>query len=192
MKEKIRMAIHRLLHSRWVLFWIPVLSALENTILLIVIEPLFIPVMAARRYSAFLIAALLVLGCVAGAVATYFAAYYAYEPLIEPALRAVNLAESFAAISEDIEQRGFWALFLVGVPPVPFQLGTVASGVLKLPLADFIAAVALSRSLRYFGLALLVHIVGRRAERLVQRYEAEFALACLVVFVGMALVVPLF
>lgn len=165
--------------------WLVVLSFFENTILLVPIEPLFVPVMAMRRNRAFGYAALLTLGCVLGAVATYWAAAAAFEPLVEPAMRAGGILGDFESVRSDIQDGGFWALFVVGVTPIPFQLGTVASGVIRLPLTDFIAAVAISRALRYFALAGLVYAVGERAEDLIDRYETEIAIGALVLFAAL-------
>lgn len=179
-----RQRIRAVLHSRFMPVWLVVLSFFENTILLVPIEPLLIPVMAMRRGWAFAYAGLLTLGCVLGAVATYWAAAAAFEPLVEPAMRAGGILGEFEAVRGNIQDRGFWALFFIGVTPVPFQLGTVASGVVGLPLADFVAAVTLSRALRYFALAGLVYWVGRRAEDLIERYESEIAIGA-VVLVGL-------
>ena len=162
--------------------WLVVLSFFENTILLLPIEPLLIPVMAMRRGFAFVYAGLLTLGCVLGAVATYWAAAAAFEPLVEPAMRAGGILGDFESVRGDIQDRGFWALFVIGVTPVPFQLGTVASGVIGLSLADFIAAVTLSRAVRYFALAGLVYAIGWRAEDLIERYESEIAIGAVVLF----------
>ena len=174
--------IRRLLHSRRMPVWLVVLSFFENTILLLPIEPLLIPVMAMRRGFAFVYAGLLTLGCVLGAVATYWAAAAAFEPLVEPAMRAGGILGDFESVRGDIQDRGFWALFVIGVTPVPFQLGTVASGVIGLSLADFIAAVTLSRAVRYFALAGLVYAIGWRAEDLIERYESEIAIGAVVLF----------
>jgi len=163
--------------------WLVVLSFLENTILLFPVEPLFIPVMAMRRRWAFLYAGLLTLGCVLGALATYWIAAAAFDSIVEPAMRAGGILDEFASVRDDVKERGFWALFIVGVSPIPFQLGTVGSGVVGLPLGEFVAAIALSRALRYFALAGMVYAVGRRAEHLIERYESELLVGALVVCV---------
>ena len=97
------------------------------------VEPLYIPAMAMRRRWAMIYAALLTLGCVLGALATYWVAAAAFEPLVQPAMHAGGIMDNFEAVREDIKERGFWALFIVGVSPIPFQLGTVAAGVVGVP-----------------------------------------------------------
>lgn len=179
-----RKLISRILRSDWMFLWLGVLAFLENTILLVAIEPLFIPVMAAQRSRAPLIAAVLVGGCLLGALATYWLAQALYEPVVQPFLEQMNLAADFEKVQGDVQERGFLAMFLIGVTPVPFQLGTIASGVIGLSLPAFIAAVTLSRAIRYGLLAILVMWLGRRAEKVLEKYELEILIGFLVLFAG--------
>jgi len=173
--------------SRWMPGWLVLLSFLENTVLLIAIEPLIIPVMAVRRAEAFFLAFLLGLGSLLGALATYWVALSLFESVVEPVLRFGEVSSEFANVRQEVNERGFWGLFLIGVTPVPFQLGTVAAGVLRMPMIDFVAAVFLSRSLRYIGLAALVFVIGARAENFIKRYQSEIALGFLGLFVALVL-----
>lgn len=175
---------HALLYSRLMPLWLVVLSFFENTVLLVPVEPLFIPAMAMRRRWAFAYAGLLTFGCVLGALATYWIAAASFEPLVEPAMHAGGIMDDFESVRDDINERGFWALFIVGVSPIPFQLGTVGAGVVGMPLPEFVAAIALSRALRYFALAGLVYAVGWRAQDLIKRYETELIIGSLVLFVA--------
>lgn len=177
-----RRRVAALLHSPRMPFWLVIVSFLENSILLLPMEPLLIPVMVANRRRVFYIAALLTLGCVLGAAATYWLAAMAYEPLIGPALDMVGLREKFHGVRDDVQANGFWALFVIGVTPIPFQLGTVAAGLVRIPFETFLAAVVLARGLRYSAEAGLVYFAGARAETLIEKYEAEIAVGCLILF----------
>ena len=183
----IRGWIGALLHSRLMPVWLVVVSFLENTVLPIAIEPLVIPVMAARRRQAFFFAFLLALGSLLGALAAYGAASALFEPLVKPALASGGMLAGFDAVRADVDERGFWALFAIGVTPVPFQLGTVAAGLLGMPLAEFVAAVVLARGLRYAGLAVLVFVIGARAGRLIARYETEMTVGFFMLFLALLL-----
>lgn len=180
-----RKLVSRILRSDWMFLWLGVLAFLENTILLVAVEPLFIPIMAAQRSRAPLIAAALVAGCLAGALATYWLAQSLYEPVVQPFLERMNLAADFEKAQVHVQERGFLAMFLIGVTPAPFQLGTIASGVVGLSLPVFIAAVTLSRAIRYGLLAVLVMWIGRRAEKVLEKYELEILIGFLVLFAVM-------
>ncbi len=177
--------INRILRSDWMFLWLFILGFLENTVLLIAVEPLFVPVMAAKRKRAYLIALTLVAGCLAGALATYWAAAALYEPFIAPLLERFDLAGDFERVRGDVEERGFLAMFLIGVMPIPFQLGTIASGVVGLALPFFIAAVVSARMIRYGFLALLVKWIGRRAETFFEERQLEIVIGFTILFLIM-------
>lgn len=164
-------------------FWLVLVSFLENSILLFPMEPLFIPVMAARRKQAFFLAALLTLGCVLGAGATYLAAAWLFDSVVEPLMYATHVFAEYKAVQADIRDNGFWAMFLIGVTPVPFQLGTVAAGVAGMPVGEFLLAVVLSRGLRYNAEAALVYFIGAKAQHFIEKYEVEIAVGSTALFV---------
>lgn len=180
-----RQRVDAILHSRFMPLWMVVVSFLENSILLFPMEPLFIPVMAARRKQAFMLAGLLTLGCVLGAAATYVAAAWLFEWLVEPLMYATHVYAEYEAVQDDIRENGFWAMFLIGVTPVPFQLGTVAAGVAGMPFGEFLLAVALSRGLRYNAVATVVYLIGAKAEAFIEKYEVEIAVGSVLLFVAL-------
>ncbi len=180
-----RERIHALLQSRWAFLWLFVLSFLENTVVLIAIEPLFVPAMLAKRSQALLIAAALLAGCLAGALCTYALASALFEPYFAPALERFGWMDRFEDMQELLKENGFSTLIGIGITPVPFQLGTVGAGLVGYSLPLFILAILIGRGVRYFGLALLVIWIGRRAERLLERYELEISIAFLVLFAGL-------
>lgn len=183
--QRFRQRVNAVLHSRLMPLWMVVLSFLENSILLFPMEVLFIPVMAARRKQAFMLAGLLTLGCILGAVVTYLAAAWLFEWLVEPLMHAGNVYAEYDAVKDDVLDNGFWGMFMIGVTPVPFQLGTVAAGVARMPFGEFILAVGLSRGLRYTALAVLVYVVGAKAEALIEKYQMEIAIGSILLFVAL-------
>lgn len=188
MKRRMGNSVRLLLASRWMPAWLCVLSFLENTVLFIAVEPLFIPILAARREQALFLAAMLLLGSVAGALAMYFVAFWAYEPFIQPALETMGAAARFQDIREDLATQGLIALFLIGILPMPFQLATLAAGALQMPILPFILVATLSRAVRYFGLATIIALIGWRADSFLRRRTAEVAMAGIAIFVLMILI----
>lgn len=62
------------------------------------------------------------------------------------------------------EKRGFTAVFAGSIlpPPFPFTPVLMAAGIMQYPCKKFFAALTAGRSLRYFGVACLSGIYGRR------------------------------
>lgn len=127
------------------------------------LEALVAPLMMARYDRALGIALTIWLGCLAGALSFYAIGGLLFEPLVEPVLQTLGLATEFDDMGNRLDQEGvFWAVFLISISPVPFQLATLGAGSAGVDPTTFTLAVASSRGLRYFGLAILALTLGPR------------------------------
>ena len=142
------------------------LSFLESTVVPVPIETAAGPVMAAYPARAYRVATYILGGCLIGAAMFYLIAFFLIEPLVEPALAWLGLEKDFREATERLDRGAFfWAVFLVSATPLPFQLATLGAGAVSGHFAVFMAAVALSRALRYYGLAFLARRYGPAAVR---------------------------
>lgn len=55
-------------------------------------------------------------------------------------------------------------IIAVGVIPIPFQIAMLVAGAANYSVALFVLAAVIARGIRYYGLAILVHAVGDKAE----------------------------
>jgi len=76
-----------------------------------------------------------------------------------------------------MESQGFWFVLTLGIVPVPFQIAMLAAGATKYSLIGFIVATTIARSIRYFGLALVVYFAGNQAESLIRKYKTKAIIA---------------
>ncbi len=157
-------------------------ALIECTVVPITIELFVAPLMATSRRP-FLIAHVILIGTLAGALLGYWLGAVSFEPLIKPALEWAGWMDEFSAYEADLRANGFWAVFLVGLTPIPFQIGTVGAGLVGYSLPLFCVAVLASRAIRYYAVALLAWYLGRRAKAFLENYGT------LVLFVGTAVLV---
>lgn len=173
----------RLLHGKWTLPGAAGLGFLEGSFVLAAMEPLFIPLMASRGRSAWVIALALLVGNVAGGLLMYGLGALMAEPVIEPFIRWMGAMESYTETMETLKENGFKTLFMIGITPFPYQVGTAAAGAVQYPLLPFLLAITLARGLRYFALAGLVMIIGARAQAWIAEHEKLIMATGLVLFV---------
>jgi len=57
----------------------------------------------------------------------------------------------------------------------------LAAGATQYPLWSFLLASALSRGIRYYGLAVLVLMFGNRAQKLFERHKKSVSIALLLI-----------
>lgn len=70
----------------------------------------------------------------------------------------------------------FWVVFTAGFTPIPYKVITIGSGVFNINLVVFTVASLISRSLRFFLIAWLLHRYGAGVRGFIDRY---FNLLCL-------------
>lgn len=172
--------------GRWAYAGAGIIGFLEGSVLIIAPEPLLIPAMLSHKRTIWLFALLPALGNVVAGLLMYALGAYLAEPVIEPFVEWMGATEDYQQAIDDLKANGFLALFIVGVTPFPFQIGTAAAGAAGYNLGLFILAVAVSRSLRYLFLAGLVRIIGASAREWIEKRHFEIFLLGLVLFAAVA------
>lgn len=170
--DKVGRHLRRLADARQaqpLLVW---LSFLEAIIIPIPLEAVLVPYMLARRDILWRIAGLALAGFLVAAVLGYLVGALAFNTLGIWLIEAMGWQEAFGDVQQLFARHGFWALFLIGLLPIPSQVAMLAGGAFGFSLPLFMAAMALSRGVRYFGLALLVVLLGRRVAQLLDRLQA--------------------
>ncbi|MCU7553582.1 VTT domain-containing protein [Alteromonas sp. ASW11-19] len=169
--KAIKRRTHRLVKSKHMLKGITVASFLESTIVPVPLEAVLVPLMQARREQLWLIALMATVGCAVGALFGYALGYYLFDVLGDWLIQLLSSPEQFEQVKSKMAREGFWFVLTLGVAPIPFQIAMLAAGATQYSLPWFLLATVLARSLRYFGLALVVYIAGNEAERLIRRYN---------------------
>lgn len=164
------------------------LSFAESTVVPIPLETVVAPLMVGHPKRALGIALAIWLGCLAGALVFFLIGIWLVDPVVRPVLQWLGLAQTFEDMTARLGREGlFWSVFLVSFSPAPMQLATLGAGAAGAQVVPFLAAIALSRGLRYFGLALLALILGPQVARigLPKRYLIPGMIAVLAVLWGL-------
>ena len=75
-------------------------------------------------------------------------------------------------------------VFLAGFSPIPYKIFTIASGALGMPFLAFVGASAVSRSARFFLVALLLAKFGEPMKKKIDRHFNLLALLFCILLVG--------
>ncbi len=144
-------------HALWAL---ALVSFAESSFFPVPPDLLLLPMVLAARRRAWLIAGICTFASVAGGVAGYGLGALAFEAVGRPIVEFYGLGDQFGLFQERYIAYGAWIVFGAGFTPVPYKLFTIASGVVGLDLATFIAASALARGARFFLEAGLLYFFG--------------------------------
>jgi len=169
----------------WVYPTSTLIGVLEASVIPLPMEPVIIPIMASRPKSVWLIALCLVIGnLIAGALIYWVIAELAptaLEPLVAWLGAEVQYDDALKRVRED----GFWALVLLDLTPIPFQIGIAAAGAAKFSFPLFLLTVLIARGIRYFALAGLVLAIGSRAQKWIDDHQLELFIGSALIFVAL-------
>jgi membrane protein YqaA with SNARE-associated domain len=144
-------------------------SFVESSVFPIPPDILLIPMILARPRQAFRLAALCTLASVAGGLLGYAIGYFLFDAIGRPVLEFYHAMDSYDALKAGFGRWGVWIIIIKGMTPIPYKLVTIASGVAHFNLAWFIGASIVSRSLRFFLVALLLWWFGDAARNFIER-----------------------
>ncbi|WP_084435616.1 YqaA family protein [Desulfomicrobium escambiense] len=176
----------------WTLHWAATPYALPALIILSFAESSFFPVPPdvllialcfcnPRRWLS------LALWCTAasvvGGLLGYFIGWGLWETVGLPIVRMYHGEAVVEMVKAWYENFGFFGVLIAAVTPIPYKVFTIASGMMRFDLAQFVLASVLGRAMRFFLVAGLIRMFGARIKPFMERHFelAATALAVLAV-----------
>ncbi len=125
-------------------------------------------------------------GSVLGGVAGYLIGFLLWQSLASLFFKYVPgfTPEVFTKVQDYFEQYDFLVVFAAGFTPIPYKIITIGAGVFGVNFLIFIIASLVSRSARFFIVALLLKYYGPPIKVFIERYFNWLALAFMVLLVG--------
>jgi len=149
------------------LFW---LAFAESSFFPIPPDVLQIALSVARPVRSFWYAAISSVGSVLGGCAGYLIGLGLFHIIALPVIKFYNQMDNFVYLSAIYNANTFGLVALAGFTPIPYKLFTIAAGVCQVDFTIFLLASALSRSARFFIVAVILYFVGPRAKNFINRY----------------------
>lgn len=172
-RKMLKQKTHQFIYSKHMLSGITIASFFESIIVPIPLEAVLVPLMQARRDRLWVIALMATVGCILGALCGYGVGYYLFDAFGDWLINTFSNPEQFSSVQQKMLDQGFWFVITVGIVPIPFQIAMLAAGATKYSLMLFLIASAIARSIRYFGLAVVVYYTGNQAEYLIKKHKVK-------------------
>ncbi|MFC5570631.1 YqaA family protein [Lysobacter yangpyeongensis] len=156
--------------------YLTLLSFFEAIIFPVMPEVMLAPMCVGQPKRGFWFATLSLAGSMAGAVVGYALGHYAFEAIkpLFAALGMLDAIESGIRIVQAKMAESPWAVFtflvLGGFMPIPMKVFTWASGIVGVPMLQYMLSMLIGRGKRVFLLAAVIRIGGPRAEAALRRY----------------------
>ncbi|WP_141456069.1 DedA family protein [Pseudoxanthomonas sp. z9] len=152
------------------------LSFIEAIIFPVMPEVMLAPMCVANPRRSLWFATLSLAGSMAGALVGYALGHYAFEAL-KPLFAALGMLDSIEAGIALVKAKmaeSPWAVFtflvLGGFMPIPMKVFTWASGIVGVPMLQYVLSMLIGRGKRVYLLGIAIRLGGARAEAALRRW----------------------
>jgi len=152
------------------------LSFIEAIIFPVMPEVMLAPMCVANPRRSLWFATLSLAGSMAGALVGYALGHYAFEAL-KPLFAALGMLDSIEAGIGLVKAKmaeSPWAVFtflvLGGFMPIPMKVFTWASGIVGVPMLQYVLSMLIGRGKRVYLLGIAIRLGGARAEAALRRW----------------------
>ncbi|MBD9379135.1 YqaA family protein [Pseudoxanthomonas sp. 22568] len=152
------------------------LSFIEAIIFPVMPEVMLAPMCVANPKRSLWFATLSLAGSMAGALVGYALGHYAFEAL-KPLFAALGMLDSIEAGIGLVKAKmaeSPWAVFtflvLGGFMPIPMKVFTWASGIVGVPMLQYVLSMLIGRGKRVYLLGIAIRLGGARAEAALRRW----------------------
>lgn len=166
------------------------LSFIEAVFFPVMPEVMLAPMCVAQPRRGFWFATLSLAGSMVGALVGYFLGHYAFEAL-KPVFASLGMLSAIESGIVTIQHKMvespwavFWFLVLGGFMPIPMKVFTWASGIVGVPMLQYVLSMLVGRGKRVYLLALVIRLGGERAEQALRRYIEPVGWVATAIVVG--------
>ncbi|MET0868562.1 MAG: YqaA family protein [Pseudorhodoplanes sp.] len=168
-------------------------SFVESSVFPIPPDVMLIPMSLARPDKAYSYAFLCTWTSVAGGVLGYAIGALLYDSLGQWLINLYGLGTEVEQFKEYYAKWGAAIILLKGLTPIPYKLVTITSGFAGYNLLLFILFSVITRGVRFYVLAFLLHRYGDRARVIIEeRLGLWTSIAAIVMVVGIVAVLFIF
>jgi membrane protein YqaA with SNARE-associated domain len=152
-------------HAVWVMGGV---SFAESSFFPIPPDIMLVPMSLARPDRAYFFALWCTITSVAGGVLGYAIGYLLYDSVGQLVIQLYGYADKMEAFRAAYAEWGAWIILLKGLTPIPYKLVTITSGFASYSLPLFILFSVITRGVRFFLLAFLLHRYGAKARTIIE------------------------
>lgn len=164
--------------------WLALFCFIEASFFPVPPHPLLGLMCLAEPKKAVRFAVIATLASVAGGLLGYGIGHFLYESVGTQLLALLGLTESFPKAACYLREMGFWIFVAKGATPIPFKLLTITAGFIAMPLATFLVASLVSRSISFMIVGVLFRLFGAPIKAFIDKYLGLVTAAFIIAVVG--------
>lgn len=181
--ERLRLWTLKWASSKHAIFVLFLLAFAEASFFPIPPDVLLIGILAISSQKWWFYAGVSTIGSVLGAFGGYVIGWAFYEGIGRQIVNFYNLQTTIDAIGLKYAENAFLTIFTAAFTPIPFKIITIAAGLFKVPLWSLFIASLIGRGMRFFMVAFIVRVLGRKFNDLVIKYFNILSLAAVLLVI---------
>lgn len=164
-------------YAAWALFGV---SFAESSFFPVPPDALLIALCVAQPERSLWFALICSVASVLGGVAGYGIGWAGGRPILKRLFNSQRLEK----VSAYYDRYNAWAVGIAGLTPIPYKLFTVSGGAFRINFKIFVFASIVSRSLRFFAVALIIRWLGESAKIFIERNLGWLSIAFVILLVA--------
>jgi membrane protein YqaA with SNARE-associated domain len=153
-------------HAVW---YLGAVSFAESSFFPIPPDFMLAPMALSQPTRAWRFALITTITSILGAILGYSLGYLFFT-LIHPLIIHLGYEPAYQKAVLWFNHWGFLAVFLVNFTPFPYKIFTIAAGALAMPILPFVFASFCGRGIRFFTVATLMRLGGKKLEHFLLRH----------------------
>lgn len=132
-------------------------------------DVVLLPMALARPERAYQYAAICTATSVVGGLFGYAIGYLLYDTLGQWLVGLYGYGAKIEAFRSLYQEWGHWIILIKGLTPIPYKIVTIASGIAEYNLFWFVVLSIITRGLRFFLIAALIHRYGTQIKTFIEK-----------------------
>lgn len=132
-------------------------------------DVILLPMALSRPDRAYAYAAICTVTSVLGGLFGYTIGYLLFDTLGQWLIGLYGYGAKIDAFRALYQEWGHWIILIKGLTPIPYKIVTIASGIAEYNLFWFVALSIITRGLRFFLVAALIHHYGEAIRGFIEK-----------------------
>lgn len=166
------------------MYFLFAVAFIESSFFPIPPDVMLIPMVLAAPAKAWRIAGIATIASVLGGAFGYAIGVFFFDLIARPILTFYGYMHQFDVFKDYYHEWGAWIVFGAGITPFPYNVITIASGVVHLDFAVFMLASVVARGMRFYLVAWLLKKYGEPMKDYIEKNLGMLSVLFLLLLLG--------
>lgn len=151
-------------------FYLYLIAFIESIFWPVPVDIMLAPMALSKPHLAWRFAFFATVFSILGGVVGYYLGYFLYDPVVSPFIETMGYQDKMLTAQSWFNEWGILVIFIASFTPIPFKIFTVTAGMMAMAFTPFLLTALVGRGLRFFLVAGLMVLGGKKMEEKLSQY----------------------